>query len=128
MYSDRQCLLCSRGFVIFRYVEYKFYNKYKDGTAQRLLGDKRSSRCWSRGKTFTGEQTIKKKKNSGGIKSKKAKCEDSKRSIKSDIAAFEKKHKDEPKGTSFFWKSTIEIVQGLVVNLYLTCIVDSKFC
>ena len=98
------------------------------GQRRGYLGIKEVQDAGAEEKRLQASKLSKKKKNSGVIKSKKAKCEDSKRSIKSDIAAFEKKHKDEPKGTSFFWKSTIEIVQGLVVNLYLTCIVDSKFC
>ena len=71
------------------------------------------------------KKNLKKKKS---IKSKKEKEKANKRSIQFDVQAFEKKHKDSPKGTSFFWKATVEILSGLVVSVYLTCVVDSKFC
>ena len=71
------------------------------------------------------KKNLKKKKSD---KSKKKKKEENKRSISLDARAFEKKHKDSPKGTSFYWKATIELLSGFVVYIYLTCIVDSKFC
>ena len=70
------------------------------------------------------ERKLNEKKN----KSKKEKKKENKRSIKFDVQAFEKKHKDLPKGTSFYWKASVEILRGLVVYVYLTCIVNSKFC
>ena len=59
-----------------------------------------------------------------GEKSKKT----SKRSCKMDIKKWETSKKTAKKGTSWCWKSSLDILNSLSIPLYLTAVQDSKIC
>ena len=50
--------------------------------------------------------------------------------IKPDFSSvlnqWEKSHKDAQKGTSQFWKTSIEMIRGVTVPIWLTAVKDSK--
>ena len=51
-----------------------------------------------------------------------------KRNHSNEVKAWGKLHEDATKGSSWYWKTTIEIMKGFVCTLWLTGIMDSKIC
>ena len=51
-----------------------------------------------------------------------------KREFSKEVATWEKEHKDERKGTSQYWKATIEVMRGIFTTLWFTGVIDSKMC
>lgn len=47
---------------------------------------------------------------------------------KDDVKLLEKKYKDSKKGTSWFWKSEIEVMKGISCSTWLTAVLDSQMC
>ena len=43
-------------------------------------------------------------------------------SVKDGIRAWEKERKDDAKGTSYFWKTTFEVVRGVFSTAWLTAL------
>ena len=50
------------------------------------------------------------------------------RNYRSDIKKWENSKKTAKKGTSWCWKSSLDILNGLSTPLYLTAVQDSKIC
>ena len=113
------------GLLFFALWEINFVTSVRMGQRRGYLGVKE---IMDAGAEERRANVKKKSKKNASSKKSENKSGSDQRTIKSDVRAFEKKYKDSPKGTSFFWKASIEILKGLVVHVQLTCIVDSKFC
>ena len=47
---------------------------------------------------------------------------------KDKVKLWEKKYKHSKKGTSWFWKSEIELMKGISCSTWLTAVSDSRIC
>ena len=72
------------------------------------------------------KNAVENKKGLAGTKSTELKTGEAKFSKK--VAIWEKANKNDVKGTSYFWKGTFKIVRGVFQTVWLTAIMDSKFC
>ena len=50
------------------------------------------------------------------------------RNFKKDLKAWERNHIDSPKGTSWFWNTSIQVTKHLLTTIYLTVVQDGKIC
>ena len=99
------------GLLFFALCEINFITSVRMGQRRGYLGVKEIMDAGAEERRANEKK--KPKKNTSLEKSEKS--ESSQRSIKSDVKAFEKMHKDAAKRTSFFW--SIEILKGLVVHV-----------
>ena len=49
-----------------------------------------------------------------------------KRSLKKDIARWEKDQKNARKGTTWTWKCSVQVMKGFFTYIYLTAVQDSR--
>ena len=47
---------------------------------------------------------------------------------KDKVKLWEKKYMDSKEGTSWFWKSEIELMKGMSFSTWLTAVSDSRIC
>ena len=66
--------------------------------------------------------------NKKGLQSKSKQLKTGEEKFSKKVAIWEKNNKNDVKGTSYFWKGTFEIVRGVFQTVWLTAIMDSKFC
>ena len=72
------------------------------------------------------KNAVENKKGLAGTKSTALKT--GKATFSKKVAIWEKANKNDVKGTSYFWKGSFEIVSGVFQTVWLTAIMDSKFC
>ena len=102
------------GLLFFALWEINFVTSVRMGQRKGYLGVKDIMDAGAEERRANEKK--KSKKNASSKKSENKSGSDQ-RTIKSDVRAFEKKYKDSTKGTSFFWKASIEILKGLVVHV-----------
>ena len=61
-----------------------------------------------------------------GQRNEESKEPDVKRSLKRDIARWEKEQKNTRKGTTWTWKCSVQVMKGFFTYIYLTAVQDSR--